>query len=38
MLGRKGIEKIIEYDLNDAELAELKNSAAGVAEQTTKVK
>lgn len=38
LLGRKGIEKIIEYELNDAELAELKKSAAGVAEQTAKVK
>jgi malate dehydrogenase len=38
LLGRKGIEKIIEYDLNDEERAELKKSAAGVAEQTAKVK
>ena len=38
LLGRNGIEKIIEYDLNDEEVAELKKSAAGVAEQTAKVK
>lgn len=38
MLGRSGIEKIIEYDLNEDEMAELKKSAAGVAEQTAKVK
>jgi malate dehydrogenase len=38
LLGRKGIEKIIEYDLNEDEMAELKKSAAGVAEQTAKVK
>lgn len=38
LLGRKGIEKIIEYELSDAEMAELKKSAAGVAEQTAKVK
>ena len=38
MLGRKGIEKIIEYDLNEDEMAELKKSAAGVAENTSKVK
>ena len=38
ILGRKGIEKIIEYDLNEDEMAELKKSAAGVAENTSKVK
>ncbi len=30
MLGRKGIEKIVEYDLDDAEKAELAKSAAAV--------
>jgi malate dehydrogenase len=30
-LGRKGLEKVIEYDLNEAEKAELKKSAEHVA-------
>ena len=33
-LGRKGIEKIIEYDLNDEEKTALLNSAAAVKETT----
>lgn len=37
-LGRNGIEKIIEYDLNDEEMAALKASAQGVAENTAKLK
>lgn len=31
-LGRKGMEKVLEYDLNDAEMAELKKSASEVIE------
>ena len=38
MLGKSGIEKIIEYDLNGDEMAALKVSAAGVAENTALVK
>lgn len=30
VLGRKGIEKIVEIELSDAESAKLKESAAGV--------
>jgi malate dehydrogenase len=36
-LGRKGIEKIIEYRLNDEELAAFRKSAAGVAENIAKL-
>jgi malate dehydrogenase len=38
LLGRRGVEKIIEYDLNKEEMAALKNSAKSVAETTAKVK
>ncbi|MFQ5616544.1 MAG: malate dehydrogenase [Anaerolineales bacterium] len=38
MLGRKGVEKIIEYDLNDEEMTALKKSGEGVAKNTAKVK
>lgn len=37
-LGRKGVEKIIEYKLSDAEMAALKKSADGVAENIAKLK
>lgn len=37
-LGRKGVEKIIEYKLSDAELAALHKSAQGVAESISKLK
>jgi malate dehydrogenase len=37
-LGRNGVEKIIEYELNDAELAALEKSAQGVAENIAKLK
>jgi len=36
-LGANGVEKIIEYDLNDNELAELKKSAESVALNTAKL-
>jgi malate dehydrogenase len=36
-LGRNGVEKIIEYDLNEEEMAALKASAQGVAENTAKL-
>jgi malate dehydrogenase len=36
-LGRNGVEKIIEYNLNEEELAALKASAQGVAENTAKL-
>lgn len=36
-LGRKGVEKIIEYRLNDAEKAALEKSAAGVRENIEKL-
>ena len=36
-LGRKGVEKVIEYKLSDAEMAALKKSAQGVAENTAKL-
>ncbi len=36
-LGRKGVERIIEYDLNEAEMAALKKSAEGVAANTAKL-
>ena len=32
-LGRDGIEEVVEFDLNDAELAELQASAKSIAEQ-----
>ena len=37
-LGRRGVEKVIEYKLDDEDLAELKKSAAGVAENISKLK
>jgi len=37
-LGRGGVEKIIEYNLTDNELAALKASAQGVAENIAKLK
>ena len=37
-LGRKGVEKIIEYQLSDAEIAALKKSASGVVENIAKLK
>jgi malate dehydrogenase len=37
-LGRKGVEKIFQYQLNDGELAALQKSAAGVAENISKLK
>jgi len=36
-LGRKGVEKIYEYSLNDDEKMALKQSAIGVAENTAKL-
>lgn len=36
-LGRNGVEKVIEYNLNDDEMAALKKSAEGVAENTAKL-
>ena len=36
-LGRNGVEKIIEYDLNNEEMTELKKSAQGVAENISKL-
>jgi malate dehydrogenase len=36
-LGRNGVEKITEYDLNEEEMAALKASAQGVAENTAKL-
>ena len=38
MLGRGGIKRVIEYDLDDAEREALRTSAAGVAESTEAVK
>lgn len=38
MLGREGVVRILEYDLNDEEMSALKTSAAGVSENTEKVK
>ena len=32
-LGRNGVEKIVEFDVNEAELAELQASAASIAAQ-----
>jgi len=37
-LSRKGVEKIIEYQLSDAEIAALKKSASGVVENIAKLK
>jgi malate dehydrogenase len=37
-LGRKGVEKIIEYQLSASEEAALKDSAKGVLENTSKLK
>jgi malate dehydrogenase len=37
-LGRKGIEKVLQYKLDEADLAALKLSAAGVAENISKLK
>jgi len=37
-LGRKGVEKIIEYQLSDAEIAALNKSASGVVENIAKLK
>ena len=37
-LGRKGIEKVLEYQLAPEELAALQKSAAGVAENVAKLK
>jgi len=36
-LGRKGVEKVIEYQLNDEELAAFRKSAGGVAENNAKL-
>jgi len=36
-LGRTGVEKVIEYSLTDTEMAALQKSAAGVAENITKL-
>lgn len=36
-LGRKGVEKIIEYELNDQEMGALQKSAQGVAENIRKL-
>ncbi len=37
-LGRKGVEKVVEYKLNEAEMAAFQRSAAGVAENIAKLK
>lgn len=37
-LGQKGVEKIFEYRLNNAEMTALQQSAAGVAENIAKLK
>jgi malate dehydrogenase len=37
-LGRSGVEKVIEYKLDDAEMTALQKSAAGVAENIAKLK
>jgi malate dehydrogenase len=36
-LGRQGVEKIIQYELNDEEMAAFRKSAEGVAENVTKL-
>ena len=38
MLGRNGVEKILEYDLSESEMGALQASAAGVMENTAAVK
>jgi malate dehydrogenase len=37
-LGRKGVEKIFQYQLSEDEMAALQKSAAGVAENIAKLK
>ena len=37
-LGRSGVKKIIEYDLNEAEMAMLQRSAESVAANIAKLK
>ena len=37
MLGRKGVEKVIEYDLNDEEMAAFKKSVAHVRSNVAKL-
>ena len=37
-LGRKGVEKVIEYKLSEAEMAALQKSAQGIAENIAKLK
>jgi malate dehydrogenase len=37
-LGRKGVEKVIEYSLNEKEMSELQKSAQGCAENIAKLK
>ena len=37
-LGRKGVEKVVEYQLSAAEMAALQKSAEGVAENVAKLK
>jgi malate dehydrogenase len=37
-LGKMGVEKIIEYELDTSEMAELKKSAQGVTDNITKLK
>jgi malate dehydrogenase len=37
-LGRRGVEKVIEYELNDGELSALRKSAEGVTENIAKLK
>ena len=37
-LGRSGVEKVVEYQLSDAEMAALQKSAAGVTENIAKLK
>jgi malate dehydrogenase len=37
-LGRKGVEKVVEYKLDEMEMAELQKSAAGVTENVSKLK
>jgi len=36
-LGRNGVEKVIEYELNDEEMAALQESAQGVTENIAKL-
>ena len=36
-LGRKGVEKVVEYDLSASEKAELEKSAQGVEENIAKL-